>query len=81
MSDDLRSTPMKGAREIDLTGADVTLTVDCETAIGNRYHFEIRNGDIEFRPPSPKAEIPRGIGAHENLLANVMILRIPRRPA
>ena len=49
--DIFKSTPAKGAIEIDATGPDAVLVLDIKNALGETYHFEIMNGEKQRRLP------------------------------
>lgn len=77
--DIFKSVPAKGAVTIDATGPDDEIIVDIENGLGEKFHFEIVNGEEIFKP-SYEIKMPSGAGRDKpnDLKKHIVIFRMPR---
>lgn len=75
-----KSVPAKGAIEIDATGPDDVIILDMQNGLGERFHFEHKNKDCPFVPPSSRLiKPPSGAGKEtaEQMKKHLIIFRMP----
>lgn len=75
-----KSVPAAGAIEIDATGPDDMIILDIENGLGEKFHFEHKNKDCPFVPPSSARLIkpPSGIGkeSFEAMKKHLIVFRV-----